>query len=200
MNLIDTFISPFKFIGYREFNYPVDSFKATYKTNEIYDETTKEEIYILSKMYFNDLVSKYKNYVIDGRTITESGYRLYVDQIVEDEIKYVHIYSMGHNALLDKISIENRYDDNFTIEGSFRIVIDIMGYYVEDYGSDYESDEDVVRTVVSETECVVCLENTPNVIYPDCYHKVACRSCDRKGKFHRCPLCRTKIRKTKIII
>ena len=64
MNLVNVFASPFRLVGFREFTRHGEGFKAVYKTNEIYDETTKEEIYILSKMYLDNIVSQYNNYIV----------------------------------------------------------------------------------------------------------------------------------------
>ena len=197
MNLIDTFESPFKLIFFHQYRNPCNGLKATYKTKNIFDETTKEEIYIISKMYFDNFVSTYKRYLINDRPTTESSYRLYVEQIEDGEIDHKHVYSIAYNNIEDRISWENKFDDNFTVEGNFRIGIDITAYLFEDYED--EDDDYEVKTTIKEDECVVCYENKPNILYTECLHCVVCDSCDKKGDFKSCPLCRKKINNQRIL-
>ena len=194
MNLIETFKSPFK-LSYENFDYNPDCMRVVYCTDEINDETTKEEIYIISKMYFDNLFSKYKSFHINSEPATESSYRLYVDLFEHDDVVQKHIYSMSYNNTEDKINVENKFDDNLTIEGIFSIVIDITAYRfdydeIEDY--DYYNEPEVKRTI-KEEDCIICLENKPNVLYTECLHFAVCNSCDKKGNFSKCPLCRKKI-------
>ena len=199
MNLVDTFESPFKLIMSRRYSNPAEGLKVTFKTRNIYDETTKEEIYILSKMYFDNFVSQYKNYSINDRPTTESTYRLYVEKVEEGELSYKHVYSIAYNNIEDGIAWENKYDDNTSIEGYFWVGIDICAYVIEDYGEESENEEEVtIGTAITENECIVCLENKPNVLYTNCLHRCVCDSCDFKGEFSKCPMCRTKIKNQRI--
>ena len=164
MNLIDTFESPFKLIFSHQYRDPCNGLRVTYKTKNIYDETTKEEIYIISKMYFDNFVSAYKRYLINDRPTTESSYRLYVEQIEDGEIDHKHVYSIAYNNIEDRISWENKFDDNFTVEGNFRIGIDITAYVFED--NEDEDDEDYeVKTMIKEEDCVVCYEKINLIFY-----------------------------------
>ena len=196
MNLIDTFESPFKLVYHHRYRNPCDGLKAKYKTKNICDETTKEEIYIISKMYFDNFVSTYKIYHLYDRPTTESSYRLYVEQVEDDELTEKHVYSIAYNNIEDKISWENKYDGNFPIEGNFRIVIDINAYRFEDY-DDYDDYE--VKTTIKEDDCVICFENKPNILYTECMHFAVCTLCDKKGDFKSCPLCRKKIKNQRIL-
>ena len=198
MNLIDTFESPFKLIASHTYLNHCTGFRATYKTKNIYDETTKEEIYIISKMYFDNIVNTYKRYHINDRPTTESSYRLFVEQVEDYELKQKHVYSIAYNNVEDRISWENKFDDNFTVEGNFRIVIDISAYVFEDY-EDEDDDDYEVKTMIKEDDCVVCFENKPNILYTECMHFAVCTLCDKKGDFKSCPLCRKKIKKQRIL-
>ena len=196
MNLRDTFESPFKLIATFHYNNPCNGFRATYKTNTIIDETTNGSIYIVSKMHFDDLVSKFKIFRIGDRLTTESTYRLYVEQVEDYELQQKHIYSIAYNNIEDQISCENKFDDDFTIvEGNFRIGIDITAYVVEDY----DEDDHKIKTTIKEDDCVVCFENKPNILYTECMHFAVCTSCDKKGDFKSCPLCRKKIKNQRIL-
>ena len=199
MNLIDTFESPFKLIASFSYLNPCNGFRATYKTNNIYDETTKEEIYIISKMYFDNIVNTYKRYHINDRPTTESSYRLFVQQVEDYELKQKHVYSIAYNNIEDRISWENKFDDNFIVEGNFRIGIDITARVVEDYDEDDDYDDYEVKTTIKEDECVICYENKPNILYTNCLHFVVCKDCDNNGNFSKCPLCRKKIKSGRIL-
>ena len=201
MDLYEVFSSPFKLIECNVFHQPIPKMKAEYKTSDIFGETTKEEIFILSKMYFDQLILEYKNYIIDDQQTTESSYVLSVGLIEEDELKFKHIYSCFYNNVEDKISWENKYDDNFNIEGDFFVYIDVAAMVIPDYDSNDEDVYDnIVKKTITESECIICFEKTPNMLYTDCMHLCVCNECDRKGKFTKCPMCRTKIKNNKIRI
>ena len=205
MSLItDIFASPFKLVGFLQYT-GNKGLKVKYKTDDIHDSTTKEEVYILSQKYLNDLISQYKNYTISGVQMKESSYNLYVYIKEDGDLIAKHIYSMGYDNIKDKICIENKYDDNFEIEGDFYVGITLSTYTWDDYGSDSEDDSEdddpqPIQKTISEPECIICFESTPDMIYLECLHKCVCTACDTKGKFKKCPMCRTKIKNNKIKI
>ena len=200
--MTDIFASPFRLVGFREFTQHSEGFKAIYKTDEVYDETDKQKIYILSKMYFDNIVKSYENYMVNDKPITETSFRLYVEQIQDDDLVTKHIYSISYNNMQNRITWENKYDDNFTIEGDFRIILEVIGHVIDDYDSeDYDEDDlEPYKKAISEPECIICFEKPPNILYLECLHRSVCASCDGKGKFVRCPLCRTRIKNKKIRI
>ena len=190
---------PFKLVKFNLFHDPLQ-IKAKFKTDDIIGETTKEEIFILSKMYLDHIILQYKNYIIEDQPTTESSYRLTVGIIENDELKYKHIYSCFYNNIQDRISWENKYNDNFNIEGSFFVCIDVNAMVIPDYDSNDDEVEDYkpARKTILEPECIICFENKSNILYLDCLHVCVCNVCDSKGKFNKCPLCRTKIKNQKI--
>ena len=190
---------PFKLVKFNLFNDPLQ-IKAKFKTEDIFGETTKEEIFILSKMYLDQIILQYKNYIIEDQPTHESSYRLSAVIIEDDEIKNKHIYSCFYNNVRDRISWENKYNDNFSIEGSFFLCIDVNAMVIPDYSSNDDEDEDIkpARKTILEQECVICFENKSNILYLDCLHVCVCNVCDSKGRFNKCPLCRTKIKNQKI--
>ena len=196
-------LNPFKLVKFNSFHDPLQ-IKAKFKTNDIFGETTKEEIFILSKMYLDQLILQYKNYIIEGQPTSESSYKLSVGIIEEDgELKYKHIYSCFYNNIRDRISWENKYDDNFDIEGNFFVCIDVNAMVIPDYDSndeveDYENNNKPAKKTILQQECVICFENKSNILYLDCLHVCVCNVCDSKGRFNKCPFCRTKIKNQKI--
>ena len=200
MELYEVLSMPFKLIKFNLFHDPLQ-IKAKFKTDDIFGETTKEEIFILSKMYLDQIILQYKNYIIEDQPASESSYRLSVGIIEDDELKYKHIYSCFYNNIRDRISWENKYNDNFNIEGSFFVCIDVNAMVIPDYDSnddDEVEDYKPARKTILEQECVICFENKSNILYLDCLHVCVCNVCDSKGRFNKCPLCRTKIKNQKI--
>ena len=203
MELYEVLSMPFKLVKFYSLHDPLQ-IRAKFKTKDIFGETTKEEIFILSKMYLDQIILQYKNYIIEDQLTQESSYKLSVGIIEDGEIKYKHIYSCFYNNVRDRISWENKYDDNFNIEGIFFLCIDVDAMVIPDYDSDddcydgYFEDIKPTRKTMLEPECIVCLENKSNMLYLDCLHVCVCNVCDSKGKFKKCPLCRTKIKNQKI--
>ena len=171
MDLYEVFYSPFTLSYHQTSMEPMPQLTAKIKTADIFAETTKEEIYILSKMYFDQLIQQYKNYTIEDQPTTESSYRLTVGLIENDELKHKHIYSCFYNNVEDRISWENKYDDNFDIEGDFFVSIEVNAMVILDYDSNDEDEDDKpMRKTITESECVICFENKPNMLYLECMH------------------------------
>ena len=201
MDLYEVFSMPFKLTKFRLFHDPISQIKVEFKTNDIFSETTKEEIFILSKMYLDQLIFQYKNYIIENQPTTESSYRLSVGIIEDDELKFKHIYSCFYNNIRDRISWENKYDNNFDIEGNFFVCIDVNAMVITDYDSNDEVEDDKpIKKTITESECIICFENKSNILYLECLHVCVCNVCDGKGKFYKCPMCRTKLKNQKIRI
>ena len=201
MELYEVFASPFKLTHARTNIEPAPTHKAYFKTDNIFGETTKEEIYILSKMYFDLIIRQYKNYTIEDQQTTESSYKLSVGLLENNELKYKHIYSCFYNNIEDRISWENKYDENFDIEGNYFVSIEVTAMVITDYDSnDEDEDEEQLRKTITESECIICYENKPNMLYLECLHLCVCNVCDTKGRFRKCPLCRTKLKNQKIRI
>ena len=202
--LYEIFDSPFKLVNSqsRDYEEPIPSLKFEFKTDDIYDTTTKEIIFNISKRHFDDIILQYKNYVLNGVSTTESSYALYVSIFKNDEWEHKHIYSMLLDHESDRISWENKYGSNTEIEGEFFIGIDVVVYVspADEDSNDEDVYDNVVKKTITESECIICFENKPNMLYTDCLHLCVCKDCDRKGKFTKCPLCRTKIKNQKIRI
>ena len=201
--LYEIFDSPFKLVNSqsRDYEEPIPSLKFEFKTDDIYDTTTKEIIFNISKRHFDNIVLEYKNYVLNGVSTTESSYTLYVRIFKDDEWELKHIYSMLLDHESDRISWENKYDSNMEIEGEFFIGIDVVVYVSPADEDRYDEDYDYkLKKSIKEDECVTCFNNKANILYTECLHFVVCDGCDKKGKFSKCPLCRKKIKNQRIKI
>ena len=201
--LYEIFDSPFKLVNSqsRDYEEPIPSLKFEFKTDNIYDTTTKEIIFNISKRHFDDIILQYKNYVLNGVSTTESTYALYVSIFKDDEWEFKHIYSILLDHESDRISWENKYNSNMEIEGEFFIGIDVVVYVSPEVEDRYDEDYDYkLKKSIKEDECVICCDNKANILYIECLHFVVCDGCDKKGKFSKCPLCRKKIKNQRIKI
>ena len=201
--LYEIFDSPFKLVNSqsRDYEEPIPSLKFEFKTDNIYDTTTKEIIFNISKRHFDDIILQYKNYVLNGVSTTESSYALYVSIFKDDEWEFKHIYSILLDHESDRISWENKYDSNAEIEGEFFIGIDVVVYVSPEDKDHYDEDYNYkLKKSIKEDECVICFNNKANILDTECLHFVVCDGCDKKGKFSKCPLCRKKIKNQRIKI
>ena len=84
----------------------------------------------------------------------------------------------------------------------FFVCIDVNTMVITDYepnNDDASHNKPILRTI-KESGCVICYENKPNILFSECLHLCVCDVCDSKGRFSRCPMCRTKIKTNKIRI
>ena len=202
MDLYEVFSSPFNLYEANSFDNPCRLLKLIFKTKDIEGSTTAEEVFILSKRHFDDIVTQYKNYYFAGNVqAKESSYRLYIGMVKDHEFNEYNIYSINYDNIKDKICNENKYYSNFEVEGNFNIYIKVSVKWWEDYNSEEEDDsedEEPPRKTITEPECIICFENKPNILFLECLHVCVCNVCDSKGKFSKCPMCRTKIKNQKI--
>ena len=202
MNLYEVFSSPFILYKANSFDNPCKLLKLIFKTKDIEGSTTAEEVFILSKRHFDDIVTQYKNYYFGGNVqAKESSYRLFIGMVKDYEFNEYNIYSINYDNIKDKICNENKYYSNFEVEGNFNIYIKVLVKWWEDYNSEEEDDsedEEPARKTITEPECIICFEKTPNMLYLECLHVCVCNVCDGKGRFNKCPLCRTKTKNQKI--
>ena len=179
--LYEIFDSPFKLVNSqsRDYEEPIPSLKFEFKTDDIYDTTTKEIIFNISKRHFDDIVLQYKNYVLNGVLTTESTYSLYVRIFKDDEWELKHIYTMLLDHESDRISWENKYGSNMEIEGEFFIGIDVVVYVSPEDEDHYDEDYDYkLKKSIKEDECLICCDNKANILYTECLHFVVCDGCD----------------------
>ena len=208
MEIKEVFKSPFKWVfSYPPYNSPLKlpGMKFIYRTEEIASSTTTEEIFNLSQVYLKQTIEKYNRYQIEGERTIITTYRLYIAWEVEknglEELEEKNLYDVTYNVEEEeKYIIEEKkyYLPPETIERNFFIFI-VPTVYIFREGQpvpdSYEVEEEYhIKKSIKSTECVICLQNRPNVLYIKCRHIVACDSCDLSGKLLECPICRTKIK------
>ena len=206
MEIKEVFKSPFKLVfSYPPYNSPIKlpGIKFIYRTEEIASSTTTEEIFNLSQMYLKQTIEKYNHYQIEGERTIITTYRLYIAWEVEKdglkELEEKDLYHITYNVEEEeKYIIEEKkyYLSPETIKRKFYIfMVPTVHIFREGQtGPDEVEEEYHIKKSIKSTECVICLQNRPNVLYIKCRHIVACDSCDLSGKLLECPICRTKIK------
>ena len=208
MEIEEVFKSPFKLF---HFTFPpndspinLQGLKYIYQTEEIKSSTTTEEIFNLSQMYLKQKIEEFNRYQIEGERTVITTYRLCIllcvvekDRLIELEEK--DLYDVTYNVEEEeKYIIEEKkyYLPPETIERNFFIRIAPSVYFFREGQPDPDEVEEEyhIKKSIKSTECVICLQNRPNVLYIKCRHIVACDSCDLSGKLLECPICRTKIK------
>ena len=65
-----------------------------------------------------------------------------------------------------------------------------------EYSKDEEIEEEIKQINTKQTfksvECVICLTNTPNVLFCNCGHLCVCIECDKVKSLNTCPVRKTK--------
>ena len=201
MDLYSVFSYPFLQAGFnRAITVNDKSEYYRFKSAMIDAETNKEELYIICRTYLNDMINKFKHHTIDNEAVTESSFGLYAEKREDDELREIHIYSMFYNNEKQEISHENKYDENFDINGIFRMLIRVNCYVFYNLDYDYYDENNIVKKSIKEEDCVVCYENKSNILFTDCFHICLCLECYDRGNFVNCPLCRKKLNNKKILI
>ena len=214
MDIKEAFKSPFKLV----FSSPpyfspvkLPGIKFIYRTEEIADSTTTEEIANISQMYLKKIIEEYNRYRIEGERVIKTTYRLYIAWKVEkdglEELEEKDLYDITYNVEEEENKIireKKYYNVSETIEGKFFIYIVPIVYIFREGQPDPDKVETVeeyhLKKSVKATECVICYQNSPNVLYIKCSHITVCDSCDKTGELLKCPLCRTKIKDQRIKI
>ena len=206
MEIEEVFKSPFKLVfSYPPYNSPIKlpGIKFIYRTEEIAGSTTTEEIFNLSQMYLKQTIEKYNHYQIEGERTIITTYRLYIAWEAEkdglEELEEKDLYDVTYNVEEEEkyiIEEKKNYLPSETIKRKFYIFMVPTVYVFREgqTGPDEVEEEYHIKKSIKSTECVICLQNRPNVLYIKCRHIVACDSCDLSGKLLECPICRTKIK------
>ena len=128
-----------------------------------------------------------------------------IDDLISETIYFKEINQNGFTTR----EIKYWETENKTITTPFNVYI-IISKYVSPEIYEENNDETLPQPIIQPTttpkqsikedKCCVCLENVPNILYVGCRHIATCNTCDKKGNFNNCPICRTKVKNNKIIL
>ena len=79
-----------------------------------------------------------------------------------------------------------------------------LGGLIEEPTQEYyevEEDNKIINSsqCYKSEECVICLTNTPNVLFCNCGHLCYCSECEKLKNSNRCPMCKTAINIIRIL-
>ena len=161
------------------------------KTNPInlYIEN-KEDLRDKLKPILHYLISEHMTEEHEGYYYNSSNFNIYVK--TEDSnydigllfLVALPTYDDERNEFVFMMTDFND-DDRFTCLNLIKIKINIRCIY-------YELEEETkIPTKISfkYDECVICLDNPPNVLFNNCGHICICHDCDRES-LNSCPICR----------
>ena len=124
-----------------------------------------------------------------------------IDDLISETIYFKEINQNGFTTR----EIKYWETENKTITTPFNVFIIITKYtspeiYEENNDETLPQPTTTPKQSIKEDKCCVCLENVPNILYVDCRHIATCNTCDKKGNFNNCPICRTEVKNNKIIL
>ena len=183
-----------------------------FKSKKIKDgETTMKDLYFdcLYHLHMFQLVQTngYRERRINNVLATEFTFVLkifgkYCEEIDDVISETIYLKEIDQNGFTTR-EIKYWETENKTITTPFNVYIIISKYVSPEMYEEYETLPQPTTTPkqsIKEDKCCVCLENVPNILYVDCRHIAICNTCDKKGNFNNCPICRTKVTSIKILI
>ena len=128
-----------------------------------------------------------------------------LDISLNRDVIYETIYP-STNTQDELRELVNQYDGKYPIilkyETDFyktlRLEYEFDGEYEEYEEEDYEV-APIIETGFASDNCIICCVGKPNILNFPCLHISHCESCEEKGRFINCSICRKEIqRKVKI--
>ena len=185
-------------------------------------EQTKKQVFNLCVPYLTDYQLLHKKDLVEGKQITKSCYEL----IICNEVSNEKIYSCEIDTYDDYLDEEKTYESSTTPviikPYSIQLIIYLFHDPEQQHNDELDEQEEMEELIaklsnlreelstyqnkVSETnkciklETCVCLTNPSNIILTDCGHQCICRTCSDKLTELKCPLCRTTITQSRLII
>ena len=99
-----------------------------------------------------------------------------------------------------KFKINENYPNSSLLKGCFKIYLRVFHFYkLKKIIKKSETLKKCPAIAYKLEQCVICLDNKPNILYKPCLHYCVCSQCVDKGNFENCPYCREKIEKTILI-
>ena len=205
------------FYSLREENINIYEFSARSRLNIVYKTNTIKHPIKLGISNFKDLIDKVNPFIYylasKYQNVIEWNYEygIFFDVIVafpKEEYELIlkdYILSKYPNDLSIDITEQNlnnfsKKDIEKLINTPFHIIIDVYAEYTNRFYEEEVEEEDeeevepieLKQTIIYD-ECVICYENKPNVLYPDCFHISTCKRCEELHLINKCPLCREKV-------
>ena len=88
--------------------------------------------------------------------------------------------------------IENMYEDDDFLYTNNNVKLIIMAQEVPSLEENNQDKKINKNKTYKIKECVICLINSPNVLFCDCGHICVCEKCSEIKHFDTCPICKTE--------
>ena len=168
--------------------------KFTYFNSSTFldEPVTFNDIFNVSKPYFEKYLKQYENYKIQGKKITNSAFKLFVFHSdlkrCTDHTKDKLLYEIEVDDINNRKTFEyknlNLIEKNKDPILSFYIKIEV-DLFNENKFFQYDGEKD--QRI--EDICIVCNKNKPNVLITKCFHLTTCSECFRTRGLNICPYC-----------
>ena len=159
---------------------------SSYKSKKVQSGTyNAAEIY---ENIFNSIVClRVENIVIKKYTKTT----IKVEVETEDSIlNFYNAEYVTHILITESKDFENI---NIQVNAPFRVK-----FYVETLNYTAPPPK-TKKKLLKEDKCCICLDSTPNILYPNCGHICTCNKCEEIQELTSCPKCRTNVTTEKIL-
>ena len=173
----------------------IKNYFKNFKLGEVYESELKEDGYeSITYLRFFLHVEKEEDFFLfliklDISLNTDLIYETNYPSTTEDELREIV------NIISGKYSIKLKYETDFykTLR---------LEYESDEEESDEEDELEIppiIETGFASDNCIICCVGKPNILNFPCLHISHCESCEEKGRFINCSICRKKIqRKVKI--
>ena len=175
----------------------IKNYFKNFKLGEVYESELKEDGYeSITYLRFFLHVEKEEDFFLfliklDISLNTDLIYETNYPSTTEDELREIV------NIISGKYSIKLKYETDF---------YKTLRLEYEEESDEEESDEEdeleippIIETGFASDNCIICCVGKPNILNFPCLHISHCESCEEKGRFINCSICRKKIqRKVKI--
>ena len=140
------------------------------------------------------LTSKYKN-IVEWDQEYEITFNVGIGFSEEDYFHVLNDYKIHMLYHDTTINFTNQELENYTSEdveklaqGPFCILITVHAEYIN--RSNDEEEPVKITKLFKTDQCVICLNNQPNILFYDCMHICTCLECEELKPLNSCPNCR----------
>ena len=173
-------------------------YSITYKTKFLREKPLFTERIIISYKFHDDYVTTKVNTDIhtDYYNLDSLEDFSFLEYYNEKELSESHAVNSVDNAhlyyleiVLNTYYVFYNYEDYITLIGELEENGEIVLY---SQPRDSENKEENSSQTFKSNECVICLTNSPNILFCNCGHIPICKECDKIKTLSVCSVCKTE--------
>ena len=159
-----------------------------------------KEIFIISKLYLDILIERYKNFTLQKKKkkkkknpITDSTFKITISYSPDERYERF-MFKTLYEIDIDNVSNEILYEfkNPFIEDNKIKIFCFSVEIYVELYNYNKPFFYDGEKQPFIADVCILCKKNKPNIVITKCFHLVVCSDCDSYMNIEECPYCKRK--------